>query len=84
MYGRLVSGIAEQEAIVRAVEESFLEKGGVEEYGVEEYGRGNAAGMASEREIGDWVKRIIEGTAVLERRRESRARWDEGRVGGWR
>jgi hypothetical protein len=79
MYGRLVSGIAEQEAIVRAVEESFLEEGGVDEYG-----RGNAAGKASEREIGEWVKRIREGTAVLERRRESRARWDEGRVGGWR
>ncbi len=79
MYGRLVSGIAEQEALVRAVEESFLEEGGIEEYG-----RDHAAGMASERELGDWVKRIREGTAVLEKRRESRARWDEGRVGGWR
>ena len=79
MYGKLVSGMAEQEAIVRAVEESFLEEGGVDEYG-----RENAAGKASEREVGDWVKRIREGTAVLERRRESRARWDEGRVGGWR
>jgi hypothetical protein len=80
MYGRLVSGIAEQDAIVRAVEESFLEEGGG---GGEEYGH-NAVGMASEREVGDWVKRIREGTAVLERRKESRARWDEGRVGGWR
>lgn len=78
MYGRLVSGIAEQEALVRAVEESFLEEGGVQEYSH------NAAGMASEREAGDWVKRIREGTAVLERRKESRARWDEGSVGGWR
>lgn len=79
MYGRLVSSIAEQEALVRAVEESFLEGGGVEECG-----RDVRAGMASEREVGDWVKRIREGTAVLERRRESRTRWDEGRVGGWR
>lgn len=78
MYGRLVSSIAEQEAVVRAVEESFLEDCGVE------YGRDVRAGMASEREVADWVKRIQEGTAVLERRRESRARWDEGRVGGWR
>jgi len=78
MYGRLVSGIAEQDAIVRAVEESFLEDGGGGEYGH------NAVGMASEREVGEWVKRIREGTAVLERRKESRARWDEGRVGGWR
>jgi hypothetical protein len=79
MYGRLVSGIAEQEALVRAVEESFLEEGGIGEYG-----RDVRAGMANEREVADWVKRIREGTAVLERRRESRARWDEGRVGGWR
>jgi hypothetical protein len=79
MYGRLVSGIAEQEALVRAVEESFLEEGGIEEYG-----RDVRAGMANEREVADWVKRIREGTAVLERRKESRARWDEGRVGGWR
>lgn len=79
MYGRLVSGIAEQEAIVRAIEESFLDEGAVDEYG-----RDNAAGKASEREVGDWIKRIREGTAVLERRRESRVRWDEGRVGGWR
>ena len=78
MYGRLMSGISEQEALLRAVEESFLEEGGVEEY------RHNAAGMTSEREVGDWVKRIREGTAVLEKRRESRAMWDEGRVGGWR
>lgn len=83
MYGRLVSGISEQEAIVRAVEESFLDEGGVGGGGgggVGDYGQG----MAGEREVGEWVKRIREGTAVLERRRESRARWDEGRVGGWR
>lgn len=79
MYGRLVSSITEQEAVVRAVEESFLEEGGVEESG-----RDARAGIASEREVGDWVKRIREGTAVLEKRKESRARWDEGRVGGWR
>jgi hypothetical protein len=79
MYGRLVSGIVEQEALIRAMEESFLE-----ESGMGNYGRENAAGMASEREVGDWIKRIREGTAILERRKESRARWDEGRVGGWR
>lgn len=79
MYGRLVSGIAEQEALVKAVEESFLEDGGAEAYG-----REHETGMASEREVGDWVKRIREGTAVIERRKENRARWDEGRVGGWR
>lgn len=79
MYGRLVNGITEQEALVRAVEESFLEEGGAEGFGSD-----MVAGMASEREVGDWVKKVREGTAMLERRRESRARWDEGRVGGWR
>ncbi len=76
MYARLVSGIAEQEAIVRAVEESFLEDGGGGHYG--------GVGVAGEREVGDWIRRIREETAVLERRRENKARWDEGRVGGWR
>jgi hypothetical protein len=79
MYGRLVSGIAEQEAVVRAIEESFLEESG------DRHGGGDCgAGFATERELTDWIKRIRDGTALLERRRESRARWDEGRVGGWR
>ncbi|KAK5946413.1 hypothetical protein PMZ80_000556 [Knufia obscura] len=82
MYQRLVAGISEQEALLRAVHESFLEGGGDQDY----YGGGGAgaSGKASEKEITDWVRRIREGTTVLEKRREMRARWDEGRVGGWR
>lgn len=79
MYQRLVSSISEQEALLRAVHESFLEGGGQEDgY----YGDRN--GKATEKEVTDWIKRIREGTATLEKRREMRARWDEGRVGGWR
>lgn len=82
MYQRLVAGINEQEALLRAVHESFLDGGG----GSLEYdgGRGAGNGKASEKEVTEWVKRIREGTTVLEKRREMRARWDEGRVGGWR
>ncbi|KAG5299643.1 Mod_r superfamily domain-containing protein [Histoplasma capsulatum G186AR] len=72
LYQRLVAGIAEQEAVCRAVEESFLES----EQGSEE--------KASEREVVEWVKRVRTEGARLESRREMRARWDEGRVGGWR
>jgi len=71
LYQRLVSAVAEQEAICRAVEESFLE-------GEDRHGR------ASERDVADWVRRVRVEGAKLEARREARARWDEGRVGGWR
>ncbi|PGH18538.1 hypothetical protein AJ79_00317 [Helicocarpus griseus UAMH5409] len=68
LYQRLVAGIAEQEAVCRAVEESFLE----------------GEGRAGEREVAEWVRRVRAEGARLEGRREMRARWDEGRVGGWR
>ena len=79
MYQRLVSSISEQEALLRAMQESFLERSGEED---PYYGGGN--GKASEKEVTEWVRRIREGTTTLEKRREMRARWDEGRVGGWR
>lgn len=79
MYQRLVSGINEQEALLRAMQESFLEgSNGDDAY----YADGN--GKASEKEVTEWVRRIREGVTTLEKRREMRARWDEGRVGGWR
>ena len=83
MYQRLVSAINEQESLVKAMQESFLEgEGGDDGYG----GDGGSGGMqkASEKEVSEWIRRIREGTTTLERRREMRARWDEGRVGGWR
>ena len=73
MYQRLIAGISEQDAVLRAVYESFLEGG--------EDGLG---AKATDKEVTEWIKRIREGTVVLEKRREVRARWDEGRVGGWR
>ncbi|KAL5045710.1 hypothetical protein BDW71DRAFT_207977 [Aspergillus fruticulosus] len=70
LYQRLSAGIAEQEAVCLAVEESFLE--------------GEHHGKASEKEVADWVRRVRAEGAKLAGRREAKARWDEGRVGGWR
>jgi hypothetical protein len=78
MYQRLVSSIGEQEAFIRAVHESFLDGG------EDEFNGGGGDGKASEKEVSEWIRRIREGTTTLEKRRETRARWDEGRVGGWR
>jgi hypothetical protein len=80
MYQRLVSAISEQENLVRAMQESFLEGEG----GDGSDGGGGGTQKASEKEVSEWIRRIREGTTTLERRREMRARWDEGRVGGWR
>jgi hypothetical protein len=70
LYQRLSASISEQEAVCRAVEESFLEE--------EHHGR------ATEKEVADWVRRVRAEAAKLAARREAKARWDEGRVGGWR
>ncbi|OJI97577.1 hypothetical protein ASPVEDRAFT_49557 [Aspergillus versicolor CBS 583.65] len=70
LYQRLGAGIAEQDAVCLAVEESFLEK--------EHHGK------ATEKEVADWVRRVRAEGAKLADRKEAKARWDEGRVGGWR
>ena len=69
LHAKLVASIGEQEMLCRALEESFLE---------------SQDGRASEREIAEWVKRYREGRMVLGLRQERRARFEEGRVGGWR
>jgi len=69
LHARLNKEIAEGEAGCVAIEESFLEGGGAE---------------ASEREVGEWIRRVREGRELWWRRTCRRERWDEGRVGGWR
>jgi hypothetical protein len=63
-----VQGIQELEALCEALEESFVE----------------GEGKASEREVAEFVKRCREGRKLLGLRRERKARFEEGRVGGWR
>lgn len=70
LYQRLSAAIAEQEAVCQAVEESFLDE--------------DHHGRATEKEISDWVRRVRAEAAKLAARKEAKARWDEGRVGGWR
>ncbi|OOQ81954.1 hypothetical protein PEBR_40902 [Penicillium brasilianum] len=70
LYQRLSAAIAEQEAVCRAVEESFLDE--------------DHHGRATEKEIADWVRRVRGEASKLAARKEAKARWDEGRVGGWR
>lgn len=71
LYQRMVAGLHEQEGVCAALEESFLDGAG-------------EGGMASERDVVDWVKRYREARRNYYLRRERRDRWDEGRVGGWR
>ena len=61
LYQRLSGSVTEAEQVLRGIEESWVDAGGV----------------AGEREVESWLKRVREGkkTEVLRR---------EGRVGGWR
>lgn len=68
LYQRLNASVQEQELLVRGLEESWLEDEGV----------------ASEREVGEFVRRVKEARKVAFLREERKGRWDEGRVGGWR
>ncbi|KAJ5151918.1 hypothetical protein N7492_010213 [Penicillium capsulatum] len=70
LYQRLSGAIVEQEAVCQAVEESFLDE--------------DHHGRATEKEITDWVRRVRAEASKLAARKEAKARWDEGRVGGWR
>ncbi|RMZ83822.1 hypothetical protein DV737_g1434, partial [Chaetothyriales sp. CBS 132003] len=81
IYQRLVSSIAEQEALLAAVTDSFLD---VSTPDNSYYHDDSATRLASDKELVDWLRRVREGSTSLEKRREMRARWDEGRVGGWR
>lgn len=69
LYQRLGQGVQEQEIVCRVLEESFVEEDG---------------GMATEREITEWVRRYRDAKKLYYSRQERKERWDEGRVGGWR
>ena len=68
LYQRMGSGVAEQEGVCRAMEESFVD----------------GDWKLSEKELQDWVKTYREERKRYYGRRDRKERWDEGRVGGWR
>ena len=68
LYQRLSAGVTEQELLLRGIEDSWLDE----------------EGLASEREVESFVRRVKEASKQEFLRRERRERWDEGRVGGWR
>ena len=91
LYQRLGQGVAEQEAVCAALEESFLDGGGGGGGGGGNGagqgaggGDGDGGGEATEREVGEWVRRYREAKKLYYLRLERKQRWDEGRVGGWR
>jgi len=73
LYQQLSAAVAEQEALCRGLEESFLDGHSTD-----------GGGVASEREVAEFVKKIKEARKIAYLRRERKERWDEGRVGGWR
>jgi len=68
LYQRLNASVQEQNALVKGIEDSFLEHSGV----------------ATDREISDFVRRVRDAKKTAFLRTERKERWDEGRVGGWR
>ncbi|KAK8088591.1 hypothetical protein PG997_003552 [Apiospora hydei] len=89
LYGRLTQALAEQEQICDALEESFLDGGRgappppslAMPYGGDDDAAG---GLATEREVLDWVRRYREARKLYYLRQERKERWNERRVGGWR
>ncbi|TQS37802.1 hypothetical protein Golomagni_01713 [Golovinomyces magnicellulatus] len=68
LYQNLVQAIQEQEHYCGALESEFLDGDGV----------------ATEREVIEWIKRFREARKVYYSRQARKERWDEGRIGGWR
>ncbi|KAK8126022.1 uncharacterized protein PG998_001781 [Apiospora kogelbergensis] len=90
LYGRLTQALAEQEQICDALEESFLDGGrgapprSSLSYNAATDGGDDAGGVATEREVLDWVRRYRDARKLYYLRQERKERWNERRVGGWR
>lgn len=84
LYGRLTQALSEQEQICDALEESFLDGGRGAPPPSLSYDDDAAGGLATEREVLDWVRRYREARKLYYLRQERKERWNERRVGGWR
>jgi hypothetical protein len=68
LYQRLAAAVGEQEQLCRGLENSFVD----------------AEGVATEREIQEFVRQVRESRKLAYLRAEAKERWDEGRVMGMR
>lgn len=68
LYQRLAASVQEQDSLLRGIEESFLDEGG----------------LASDKDLSDFIRRLRDARALGFLRSQRKQRWDEGRVGGWR
>lgn len=68
LYQRLNGSIQEQDSLLKGIEESFLDE----------------SGMATDKEVQEFVRRLREVKKTSFLKNERKMRWDEGRVGGWR
>ncbi|KAI6246602.1 hypothetical protein HI914_05745 [Erysiphe necator] len=68
LYQNLNQAIQEEELMCSSLETSFFE----------------GDGIASEREVTDWVRKFRESRKLYYFRLAKKERWDEGRIGGWR
>ncbi|CAD0107188.1 unnamed protein product [Aureobasidium uvarum] len=68
LYQRLSASAQEQDALVKGIEDSFLDDGA----------------LAPDREVQEFVRRLRDAKRVAFLRNQRKERWDEGRVGGWR
>lgn len=68
LYQRLVAAVGEQEQLCKGLENSFVD----------------AEGVATEREVQEFVRMVRENRRLGYLRAEAKERWDEGRVMGMR
>ncbi|RKF82861.1 putative endosomal sorting complex assembly [Golovinomyces cichoracearum] len=68
LYQNLVQAIQEQEHCCAELEAEFLD----------------GDGIATEKDVIEWIKRFREARKVYYSRQARKERWDEGRIGGWR
>lgn len=68
LYQRLNASSTEQQQLLRGIEQSWTDE----------------PGQASEREVNEWVRRVKDASRAAFLKKEKKARWDEGRVGGWK
>lgn len=84
LYRRLVAATQEQEAVSEGILESFMDSRSPHYGGHAVHGQHGEGDRATEREVVEWVRQYREARKLYYLRRERKARWDEGRVGGWR